>query len=260
MDQVIKPAEKMPPDLKLLGIPLHNVDEAAMHTFMDKVIARQEKALILNVNIHCMMLSLKQPWLHDFMQQSHVTYTDGDGPRWGCQLLGLNPPPKVGFTRWIWDLAGHAEKQGHRLFLLGSAEGVAEQAAAKLTARFPGLKIAGCHHGFFKKEGPENDAVIEKINASGADILILAFGMPIQEHWLKENWLKVQTHIFLPGGAVLEYAAGLLGKSPQWMIDWHLEWLYRLCSDPKRLFWRYAVEIPQFFWAVLLHRTGIRRR
>lgn len=237
--------------LKLFGIKVNRVDVRQLHRFIRRSVSRRMKSLVLNVNIHCIVLALRESWLKDFLNQAQVVYCDGDGVRWGIRMLGHIPPPKVGFTRWIWDLADFCGNENYSLFLLGGAPGVAEQAAQRLKARAPNLRIAGTHHGYFKKSGEETEKVIELINQSRADVLIVGFGMPLQEKWIKAYWEQIQVYIFLPGGAVLDYAAGQLGQVPQWMLRLHLEWLFRIWEDPKRLAGRYAFDIPYFFLNVI---------
>lgn len=250
MEVFYRKAQRKMHDLELLGVFLHRVNENDLNAYIGNVIKVREQALITNVNIHCMILTQKNDELKQFLNQSNVVYCDGDGVRWGCQLLKKEPPPKVAFTRWIWSLAAYAEKEGLSLYLLGANPGVAEIARERLVQKYPMLKIVGVHDGYFKKEGVENTQVIEGINAVQPDILVVGFGMPYQEEWLKKNWQKIKAHIFLPGGGVIDYAAGKLGEVPQWMIRSHLEWLFRIFEEPRRLFWRYAIEIPVFFYYI----------
>ncbi len=246
--------------LKLFDIKINRVDVRQLHRYIRLAISRRMKALILNVNIHCIVLALREPWLRDFLNQAQLVYCDGDGVRWGIKLLGQIPPPKVGFTRWIWQLAEFCRDEDLSLYLLGGAPGVGELAAENLKTRYPGLRIAGTHHGYFKKTGEETERVVETINKSHADILIIGFGMPLQELWIKDNWEKIDVSIFLPGGAVLDYAAGKLGQAPKWMLRFHLEWLFRMWEDPKRLTGRYAYDIPYFFLNVFREKLKLSRR
>jgi N-acetylglucosaminyldiphosphoundecaprenol N-acetyl-beta-D-mannosaminyltransferase len=255
-------APKSPNTIDLIGLPLHRVGVRELHAFISKTIESRSKALILNLNIHCACLAWKQPWLREFLHKSQLVFCDGDGVRWGARLLGYNPPPKVAFTRWIWDLAEFSAEKNYRLFLLGSSPGVAEQAAIKLKEKFPQLILVGTHHGYFEKTGEKNEDVLSKINQSQADILIICFGMPIQEKWLSENAARLNVPVMLPAGAVLDYVAGRLGKAPEWMIHSRLEWLFRVCEEPKRLFVRYRTEIPYFFMRIFIEiilRMGRRK-
>lgn len=251
-------AEPYVAPLRLLGISIHPVNREQVHDYIQRVIRASQRALVLNVNIHCMNLAHQNEWLKEFLNQAQMVFCDGDGVRWGLKMVGLQPPPKITYDRWIWELGAFCEQQGFSLFFLGSKPGVAQKAADKMKERFPSLKIAGTHHGYFQKSGPETEEVIKKINDAKPDIIILGFGMPSQEAWLKEHWLRVQAHIFLTGGAVFEYAAGQAKRAPAWMIRFHLEWLFRFLQEPKRLFKRYIWGNPYFMIQVM--REKLRKK
>ena len=260
MQSVYPPAAQKLNFIEFLGIPVHQVGVEEVHAFIDDVIRQKTQALVLNVNIHCVNLALQQPWLKDFLKQGQLVFCDGDGVRLGLKLLGWSPPPKITYDRWIWQLCEYAAKRRFSLFFLGAKPGVAEEAALKLKARYPGLQIAGVQDGYFDREGEGNQKVIEKINQLRPDILVMGLGMPVQEKWLFENWQRVQAHIFLTGGAVFDYASGRARRAPAWMIRGHGEWLYRFLCEPRRLFARYFLGIPYFFLRVFLERFGWRPR
>lgn len=253
-------APSYPDAMDILGLPLHRVAPADIHAYIEETIQRKEKALILNLNIHCVALALRHSWLREFLRFSQLVFCDGDGVRWGIRLLGEKPPPKIPFTRWLWDLAAFCERKGFSLYFLGARPGIAQEAAVALRQRFPALKIVGTHHGYFDHTGKANEEVINEINRLKPDLLIVGFGMPLQEQWLCKNWSRIDAHALLPAGAVFDYAAGRLGHVPPWMIRTNLEWLYRVWQEPRRLFGRYVTEIPYFFWHVLRAKLRQRRR
>ena len=119
--------------------------------------------------------------------------------------------------------------------------------------------IAGTSHGYFNKEAysAENQAVIESINKSRPNILIVGFGMPMQEKWLNENWQSIDSNIALTGGAVFDYISGELKRGPKWMTEHGLEWLARMLIEPKRLWKRYFIGNPKFLFHVILQRFGL---
>ncbi len=241
----------------LLGFKLSCVTVPELHDFVGRQITVREKTVILYLNLHGFRLAFRLPWLRDFFLSARVVICDGDGLRLGLKLLGKEAPVKIGLTRWIWEFAEFCQQKGYSLYLLGAGPGVADQAAQRLCARYPKLRIAGTHDGYFSRQGTENEKLICEINRLKPDILIAAFGMPLQEEWLRENREKLDVPILLSGGGVLDYAAGRLGEAPSWMIRAKLEWLFRIYEEPGRLFWRYAVEIPYFFWKVLIEALSL---
>lgn len=245
--------------MRVLGLPVHKVDADDLLSFMDEVISNNQKAVILNLNVQGVNLSVEHPWVADFFRRVHMVHCDGDGVRMGLRMLGHTPPPKVTYNVWFWQICASCESKEQSLFFLGSKPGIAAEAAERARERFPRIKIVGVHEGYFAKEGPENDEVLVKINEARPDILLTCFGMPVQEMWIRENWQKIDSHVFLAGGAALEYAAGRVPIAPGWMVRMHLEWLFRFLLEPRRLFSRYIVGNPLFLCRVLRERLGRSR-
>jgi N-acetylglucosaminyldiphosphoundecaprenol N-acetyl-beta-D-mannosaminyltransferase len=156
-------------------------------------------------------------------------------------------------------LAAFAASEGHTLYFLGARPaGVGEEAARRLTERFPALKIAGVHHGYFDHAAgsPENESVIEEINAAKPQILVVGFGMPRQERWLMDNWDRVDANVALAGGAVFDYFSGRLRRGPRLLTDNGFEWLARPLVEPARLWRRYLLGSPLFLLRVLRQRLS----
>lgn len=243
--------------MQLLGLPVHRVAPEEVHAFIVNTIANGQKAILLSLNVFCVNLAMRHRWLYEFIRGAQLVYCDGDGVRMGLKLLGHTPGPKITYNEWLWHLAGLCETHGLRLYLLGAKPGIVDEAAANLIARHPALTIAGTHHGYFDKQGVENHEVVERINDAAPDVLLVCFGMPAQERWICDNWKRIDAHVFLKGGAALDYASGRLAKAPSFMVRWHLEWLYRLFQDPVRLFDRYVIGNPLFLFRVLSERARL---
>ena len=246
------------PRMELLGLPIDPVGVEQVHEFIERTVTGKKKAIALNLNVHCVNLAMKHRWLHEFIRSVPLVFCDGDGVRLGLRLLGYSPPPKVTYNEWLWQLSAFCERKQFRLFLVGGAPGVADEAADKLKQRYPRLQIAGTHHGFFHKQGEESHRVIAQINEASPDVLLVCFGMPSQERWIRDNWNAISAHVFLKGGAALDYASGRLRKAPAWMVRAHLEWLFRLLQEPRRLFARYVFGNPSFLLRVMLQRSTAR--
>ena len=205
-----------------------------------------------------MNLSCDLPRFRAFLNSADIVFCDGAGVILGARILGHPSSQRITYADWIWQLAKFAEPRDFTFFFLGARPGVADKAAARLRERFPNLRIVGTHHGYFDKTpgSPENEAVIRKINAGKPNILIMGFGMPLQEHWLMENWDRIEANVALAGGAVLDYASGELRRAPRWMTDHGLEWLGRLLIEPRRLWRRYLIGNPLFLWRIFRQKMG----
>lgn len=144
-------------------------------------------------------------------------------------------------------------------YFLGGRPGVAQKASQRLKEHSPDLRIVGIHHGFFDKTpgSSENDKVVHMINRVKPNILIIGFGMPMQERWLMENWDQIEANVVITAGAILDYVSGTLRRGPKWMTDHGFEWLARMIIEPRRLWKRYIIGNPLFVWRVLKQRMGL---
>lgn len=246
------------PTVNILGVRVHALTVPEVHRLFAATIERRQRALVLNVNVRAMNLTYETPWFADALNQADLVYCDGDGVVLGARLLGQHLPGRITLADWLWDLGEFAQQCGYSLFFLGGRQNIAAKAADRLCQRFPNLKIAGTHHGYFDKSpgSTENEAILQLIRDSKPDILIVGFGMPIQERWLHDNWPQIDAHIAIAGGAIFDFISGELKRAPAWMNDNGLEWLGRLLVEPGRLWQRYLVGNPLFLSRVLRERWG----
>lgn len=112
------------------------------------------------------------------------------------------------------------------------------------------------HHGYFEKTGVENEQVVRRINHFAPDILFVGFGMPLQERWILANRERLNTRVFLPLGACLDFYVGDVWRGPKWLTNHGLEWLTRLLTEPRRLWPRYLIGNAQFLGRCLKYRIG----
>lgn len=156
---------------------------------------------------------------------------DGIGVIKGAAMLGTPLREKTPGVEFAAHLMGKMAEKGKSLYLLGAKPGVAEQAAARLTSRYPGLRIAGTHDGYFQ----EDRSVVEAIRLSGADCVFVCLGAPKQELWMAKNGPATGAHLLCGLGGCLDVFAGNVERAPKFWRDHGLEWFYRLCKEPKRI-------------------------
>lgn len=264
----VEPAEAIEPPTRkvdkvdVMGIGINPLTLDELLRQIAGIIDRKERALVLNVNVHAYNLAFSQPWLVSLLNEAEIVFCDGAGVILGARLLGKRIPERITYADWYWQLASLAERKEYSFFLLGARPGVAAKAAEKLREKYPRLRIAGFRDGYFDMSAGSEDTatLIRQINAAAPDILTVGMGMPLQERWLRDNWDQLEAHIALTGGAVFDYISGELQRPPRWMTDNGLEWLGRMLIEPGRLWRRYLVGNPQFFWRVLKARFGASRQ
>jgi N-acetylglucosaminyldiphosphoundecaprenol N-acetyl-beta-D-mannosaminyltransferase len=242
------------PPVELMDIPVHPAGSSQILDYMRGVIVQQRQAVILHINVYGANLAARHPWLKKFFSEAQLVFCDGDGIRWGLRILGLRPPPKVTYNVWADQLAAWCAEHDFSLYLLGARPGVAQRAAINLKARHPALRIAGTHHGYFQKDGPETDSVINEINDASPDVVLVCMGMPVQERWIRANSSRLAAHVLLSAGAALDYVAGIIPVTPAWIARLQMEWVYRFLREPIRLFMRYIVGNPRFVARVVAER------
>ena len=156
---------------------------------------------------------------------------DGVGVIKGAAILGTPLRERVPGVEFGARLMEKMAERGKSLYLLGAKPGVAEQAAERLEARYPGLRIAGTHDGYFQEDGP----VTEEIRQSGADAVFVCLGAPKQELWMARNAQATGAKLLCGLGGSLNIFAGTAERAPKFWCDHGLEWFYRLCKEPWRL-------------------------
>jgi N-acetylglucosaminyldiphosphoundecaprenol N-acetyl-beta-D-mannosaminyltransferase len=153
------------------------------------------------------------------------------------------------------------QSESLRVFLLGAAPGVADQAARNIAQRWPAVKIVGTYSPplGFEKDPAENAAIIKRVNAAQFDVLVLGLGAPKQELWIQSHRHEITAPVALCVGATIDFLAGQKARAPVWMRRVGLEWLHRLASEPKRLAKRYlrdAWVFPALIWREARLRNG----
>lgn len=177
---------------------------------------------------------------------------DGIGVIKGAAMLGTPLRERVPGIEFAARLLERMAEEGKSLYLLGAKSGVAETAAERLRGRYPGLKIAGVHDGYFQEDGP----IVEDIRSCGADVVFVCLGAPKQELWMAENGPATGAHLLCGLGGSLDIFAGTAKRAPKFWCDHGLEWFYRLCREPQRI--GRMMKLPLFLLHVRQER-GRRR-
>ena len=187
----------------------------------------------------------------DVLDSAELNLADGIGLVIASRLLGQPLPERVPGSTLSYQIAELCAEHGWRLYLLGAAPGVADEAAKKLQSLNPDLVIAGTWSG--SPAEAENDEIVARINESEADILGVAYGAPNQDKWIARNRENLTTvRVAIGIGGSLDFITGVSIRAPRWVQRLGLEWLHRLIKEPWR--WRRMLALPRFVFAVLLQK------
>ncbi len=244
------PTEKR---IEVLGVPVDCLDWAeALRILEEELRAAGPARAVLAVNPEKVIRARRDPQLLNCLRHARLLIPDGIGVVAAARLLGLGRMERVAGSELMPRLCEIARRGGHGVFLFGATEAVNAKAAAALIETFPGLRIAGRHHGYVAAAGM--GSLIESINASRASVLFIALGSPRQELWI-ERYLPGLQHVRLCQGVggTFDVLAGVVQRAPAGFIRLHLEWLYRLLAQPSRLLRQTA--LPKFVLRVLLARV-----
>lgn len=237
--------------IDVCGVKFDNVtmDEAIKRTMT--ILNGTQTAYAVTPNAEIVWEAMHDEALCALINDAALVLPDGAGVVLGAKILDTPLKSKVAGIDFAAHLMAEMAKSGHKLYLLGSKPGVAEQAAEKCLEKYPGLNICGTADGYFKDEAP----VVEKINAAGADVVFVCLGAPKQEQFMKRHQDDLNVKFMIGLGGSLDGFAGNVKRAPKWMIKLNLEWLYRLLKEPRRI--GRMMRLPKFVLAV---RKEARRR
>ncbi|QYJ73422.1 exopolysaccharide biosynthesis polyprenyl glycosylphosphotransferase [Shewanella sp. FJAT-51649] len=200
------------------------------------------------VNADCLNKAYCDPQYHQILNQCEAVFADGIGVRMACRWQGVDLKGNLNGTDMLPLLCERLIKANLSLYLLGGAPEVAHQAAEQLQCRFPQLKIAGTHHGYFHEA--DTKQVIKKINQSGAAVLLVAMGAPKQELWLNQYQAKLTPAVGIGVGGLFDFYSNRISRAPLWLRQIGMEWIWRLMQEPKRMWRRYIIGNPLFLYRV----------
>lgn len=201
---------------------------------------------VMYANAHVLNQTHMVPELRRILRTSDLVYCDGYGVRLAARLLDVESPHRMTGADWIWDLAALCERRELSLYLLGSDHGIAARAGAQLQVRHPGLRIAGTHHGYFDPDSPHGERVLEDIEATQPDIVLIGMGSPKQELWADAVVDRCGSPVLWTVGALFDYVSGQVPRAPSWLADNGWEWIFRLAVEPRRMWKRYLLGNPAF--------------
>ena len=249
------PQHSSPASVYILGVRVDRVSQLQALDFIDQLIASRQASgnalpcqQIVTVNTEFVMAAQKNAEFRHAINSAALTVADGIGVVWATRFVGLPAPERITGTDTLVALAKRCAKKGYRLYLLGAAPGIAEQAGERLRALAPGLQIAGTYAG--SPAQAEEDTIIERIRTANADIVCVAYGAPAQDLWIYRNLSRLPAAIAIGVGGAYDFLSGRQRRAPQSMQRMGLEWLYRLYREPWR--WKRMLALPHFFIEVLL--------
>ena len=240
--------------VKLLNISIDNISQAE---FFEKC----KSGIVFTPNVDHLMKLQSEPEFVNTYKDATYKLCDSKILFFISRFLGTPIKEKIsGSDLFPAFYQYHKNNEDIKIFLLGAREGVALKAQEKINAQVGRTMIVGAHSPSFGFEKNEEECakIIELINQSGATVLAVGVGAPKQENFIskyKDQFTNIK--IFLAIGATIDFEAGNIKRAPKWISEIGMEWLYRLLAEPKRLWKRYLVHGPSFFWLILKQKLNL---
>lgn len=202
---------------------------------------RRESRYVCVCNVHSVVTATRDVDFDCVVRRADLATPDGAPVAWMLRKLGHADQERINGPDLMWKYCGLAERDGIAIFLYGGASRTLAVLQQRLKEAFPRLRIAGAYSPPFRSLTHEEDAeVVARINASGAGVVWVSLGCPKQEKWMSDHRGRIKA-VMVGVGAAFDYHAGVVQRAPPWMQQRGLEWLYRLASEPRRLWKRYLV-------------------
>ncbi|HOA20260.1 MAG TPA: WecB/TagA/CpsF family glycosyltransferase [Sedimentibacter sp.] len=250
--------------LSIMGVRINNISMNEVLKLAEQKIKNDEKYIIYTPNTEIIMMCQKDEEFLNIMNKSDINVPDGVGLIYAGKIKKFPLKEKVAGYDLSINLLKMADEKGLKLYAVGGRPGVAEAAMQNVQKKYPGIKIVGAHHGYFKgthlgKFGHEEEiAVIEDINRHKPHILFVGFGAKKQEQWIEYNKDLINANIIIGNGGTLDGLAGIVKRAPDIFINLGLEWLYRLIKEPKRI--TRQIVLPVFMFKVIFGNKDIVKK
>jgi N-acetylglucosaminyldiphosphoundecaprenol N-acetyl-beta-D-mannosaminyltransferase len=244
----------------LLGVDIDNIAKPEALARVAQLVEAGRPSLVVTPNVDVLMTLRKDPEYRRIYAGAALVLTDGVPLLWAARFLGTPIREKIPGSSIFADICGMAADKGYRLFFMGGRPGAAAKAAEVVRAAHPSVRIVGvyCPPLGFENDEVEMAKVSRLIRESKPHILFLGLGSPKQEKWFDRYSASLGIPVTMGIGITFEYTSGLVQRAPSWMQHVGLEWLFRLWKEPRRLWKRYLVNDPGFFWQVVRQKLEHR--
>jgi len=221
---------------------------------------RRRSHFVALANVNNVMEARKDPGFRKIQDSADLALPDGMPLVWMGRLHGHPLRRRVYGPDLLLDFCRQTEGKSYSHFFYGGAPGVGEKLAEEMKRRFPETKIAGAYSPPFRPLNRQEDTnVVEMINQAAPDVLWVGLGCPKQERWIYEHRNRLRVPVIAGIGQAFDIHSGRVTQAPRWMREHGLEWLFRFCSEPRRLWRRYLVYNAEFLFSLLFEIAGVRR-
>ncbi|MEE8369979.1 MAG: WecB/TagA/CpsF family glycosyltransferase [Dehalococcoidia bacterium] len=274
------PERRPPPEaVEVLGIRFHDLSRSEAAQAIAELARTGRQAYVVKPYSEFMPQAARESRLRDLLNGADLCLADGVGILWAAHYLALAGGRLAALAQLplslaaialdpralrrplrenmagvdlTWEMLERLDETGATVFLLGGTRKEVRGTRRSIEARFANLRVVGDGPGYFEMIGPENERVIEAINAAEPQVLLVAMGFPRQETWIAANLPRLRVNVAVAEGGSFSFLSGATARAPRWLQQVGLEWLFRLLRQPWRL--RRQLAIPRFVWLVVRER------
>ena len=245
------------PRVNVAGIEVDNLTEEETVRAIARLMETAGPHYLCVINAAKAVAASRDARLRGALDGAALVTADGMSVVWAARLLGKRLKERVTGIDLFARLIRQAATQGWSVFFFGACEESVRGVVDRFAREHPGLRVAGWRNGYV--EPAESAAVVETIRGSGADLLFVAMGSPAQEYWIAANLQRTGARFAMGVGGSFDHLSGRKPRAPRWMQRAGLEWLYRLLSEPRRLWRRYLVGNAQFIRLLIRQLRSTRQ-
>jgi N-acetylglucosaminyldiphosphoundecaprenol N-acetyl-beta-D-mannosaminyltransferase len=244
----------------VLGVGVSALDLPTAVREMVQAVDDGRRVYACTCPVYTLMQAYERPEVRAALAGAGWVTPDGVPVAWALRRLGARHVGRVYGPDLLLALSEVSAARGYSQYYFGGAPGVPEALGATLQQRFPGLRVAGTAAPPFRElDGDEERAMVERIDASGAQIVWVGLGSPKQDLWMARYRPQLTAPLLVGVGAAFDFLTGRQRQAPRWMQRSGLEWLFRLAANPRRLWRRYLLYNPKFMLLLALQLAGLRR-
>lgn len=238
--------------VRILGIRFARIKIEDALKVVEELIAKDRKSQVCVTNAYSLVLMQKNKEFKTMADSADLVVADGKPLIWISRLYRKPILERVSGSDLVYGLSKKSTQKRYKLFFLGSNPATLGKMVENLKKIFPSLRVAGVYSPPFKKQFSEreDEKMMALINRVKPDVLFVGLGAPKQERWIWEHKDKLRVPVSIGVGAAFDFVAGTVKRAPKWMQKCGLEWLFRLCQEPRRLWKRYLIGNPVFLWLV----------
>ena len=251
---------RQPVRINVLGVGVSAIDMQEALRLSDALIQSNGRGYICVTGVHGVMVAQQDQEFRDIQNRSFLTTPDGMPLVWMGRLKGHAEISRIFGPDYMMEMCRYGVEREYRHFLFGGNDGVAQELAAALTSKVPGLKIVGTYTPPFRALNASEEAdLAAQVAEARPDVFWVGLSTPKQERFMAAYLTKLNVKLRVGVGAAFDLHTGRIKDAPHWVKPLGLQWLHRLIQDPRRLASRYGKIVPSFLFLAAAQLIGVRR-